>query len=230
MRRRLCAVFALVFSLGCEKDPVTNPQDAPAAPTTPPPSADDAEADDAVRVLRVYYPIGRAVGDEDWRSAGCFDRTVGYEELAACIESVASKIRGYAATMPDGPLARYACGHEIETVHRAYVTAQAAFRSASYDWLKANRARLEPRMRTKPLHGACSGQKFCESRPLIGADPWSFETGWDSSRIKCTTVLFECLPGHGNVCWVNKVADRLGLGKDRHPGPLLVKSTGRRLN
>lgn len=73
-------------------------------------------------------------------------------------------------------------------------------------------------MHGKPLTDACRQGLNCNAQDRSGP---SFER---VNAIECTKTLFTC-GAHDNVCWVNKVADRLGLG-DGRPGPLSVRATG----
>ncbi|WP_437643745.1 hypothetical protein [Sorangium sp. So ce362] len=196
--------------------------------------ADDAEADDAVRVLRAYYGIGQAVAAADWRWAKCHDETKGFDPLLDCAKSVGADIQALRARIPAPALATSSCGHEIEGAHRRYVEAQERFHADVVAWLEKHRAALTAPLKRAALpDGACdAAPKACEAQPIDASEKYGPGDGASYARvngIECTKRLFTC-GAADNVCFVNKVASRLGLGPEASRlGDLTVGSTGRRI-
>jgi hypothetical protein len=213
--------------------PASPPRDVAAAAAERAGRAEDAEADDAVRMLRAYYDLGQAVAAADWRWAKCHDETVGFDALLACEKGVLAEVHGLRARMPPGASATSTCGHEIEDAHRFYADGQERLHSDLVAWLEKNRAALVPAMRRKALPDACSAAaKACDSRPTDASERYGAIHGASYARvnaIECTKRLFKC-GAADNVCFVNKVASRLGLGPEANrSGDLAVRSTGRRI-
>ncbi|WP_437783594.1 hypothetical protein [Sorangium sp. So ce1097] len=203
-----------------------------AAPAAAQPA--DLEADDVVRVLRALYPIGQAVAAADWDWSTCHDETVGFDALLSCAKAAHTKIRALQAKMPAATVASSACGKDIEQAHRAYIDGQERYHADVVAWLEQHRAALTPALRRRSLpDGACdAAQKACDAMPIDVASKYGAEHGASYARvnmIECTKQLFVC-GSTDNVCYIGKVADRLGLGSDGAPRDgLLVRSTGRRL-
>ncbi len=189
------------------------------APKTPP-QDDDLEADEAVAVLKVYWPIGQhvATATSDW--ATCHDHAIGFDAVRIRLSETLARARHAAAEIPRDKIARLPCGVEIEDAHRSYVYAQINHLARLSEWLERNADALEPMMRDCPL---------AEAWPVI-ADPCPIDTSYgyyQVMKVERTKSLFQCGPAD-NVAWINKVAARLGLGPDKPGGgPLLVRSSQR---
>lgn len=196
--------------------------------------ADDAEADDAVRMLRAYYELGQAVAVADDRWAKCHDETVGFDALLACAKGVHEEVARLRAKLPPVRAASGACGHEVEGAHRAYIEGQERFHADVVAWLEKYRTALaRPLSRAALPDGACdAAPKACEAQPIVYAETYGAGDGASYARvngIECTKRLFRCGPAD-NVCFVNKVASRLGLGPEaKRSGDLSVRSTWRRV-
>lgn len=221
--------LAIVVAFGCAKAKPEQSDTPVTAPTTA-----DADADDVVRVMRLYYPLGQAVGSEDWKWAGCHDRTMkGYANLLECEEGILRKITELNRSMP-GSTANSACGKQIEEAHRDYVRAQMVFHTDLMNWLTEMKPKLAARMVGKTAFEACGAvRSLCDGRPNSWDEKYGARHGATLGRmgeVECTKDLFECLPGRGNVCEISKVAARLGLTDSPNSGALLVKATGRRIN
>jgi hypothetical protein len=176
-----------------------------------------APALDAARVIRSYYEAARGVSAADWTSAGCQDESIGFKNLADCEASAAERMLKIGESLPV-PAAKFDCGQEIERKSLAFIRAQVADHNAFLTWLTSSRAKLSRAMSGRTLQQACRQHPaVCEQRPI------SLTSLDVLNSVECTTDLFVCLPGRGNVCWINKVADRL---RDRSNGTLLVRATG----
>ncbi|WP_437731283.1 hypothetical protein [Sorangium sp. So ce1335] len=228
----LVAWTIAVLVIKNEQRPVARPSTVAAQPKPAHPA--DLEADDVVRVLRALYPIGQAVGGADWDWSTCHDKTVGFDALLSCAKEAHTKIRAQQAKMPTGTIASSACGKDIEQAHRAYIDGQERYHADVVAWLEQHRAALTPALRRRSLpDGACdAARKACDAMPIDVASKYGAEHGASYARvntIECTKQLFVC-GSTDNVCYIGKVADRLGLGSDGTPRDgLLVRSTGRRL-
>lgn len=220
-------IAAVALVKACSTDVITKEemtqQGGKAPPNLPVHRDDDAEADDALRILRAYYPVGRKVRRAHSKWNACMEETQGYAAFLNCVEAMAA-IAGAAerklSTMPHG---QGECGLEIEQAHRREIEATAKQHRDWLAWTQAHRSELRRRMRTKSLLAGCSldsGEPPCEGRPRANVDPVVLV-------VECTKRLFQCgLPD--NVCSINKVADRLGITDAPKTG-LRVRSTRRAL-
>lgn len=181
---------------------------------------DDLEADDAIGVLEVYWPIGQSIetAASDW--ATCHDHMIGFDAVRTRLNETLTSAQQAAAKIPGEKIAQLPCGIEIEDAHRSYVDTQVSHLARLSEWLERNAGALEPMMRDRPL---------AEAWPAI-ADPRPIETSYgyyQVMKVERTKSLFQCGPAN-NVAWINKVAARLGLGPDKPGGgPLLVRSSQR---
>ena len=236
-----CLIIVGVFvvgAIGVAMEPKHGPVVASPPPPSRPPSferadrADEEAAADVVRAMRAYYELGLAVAAADWKWATCHDETVGYDALLACERAVHAEIQVLRAKLPAASAAS-PCSREVEEVHCAYIDGQARFHADILAWLEANRATLAPAMRRKTLgNGACDvAQKACDARPVDAAEKYGSVYGASYARVstvECTQRLFQC-GAEDNVCHLNKVAERIGLGPDARRGDLAVRSTGQRI-
>lgn len=183
-----------------------------------PPQDDDLEADDAVAVLKVYWPIGQHVATATFDWATCHDHMIGFHAMRNRLSESLVSARKAAAEIPREKIAQLPCGIEIEDAHRSYVDSQVNHLARLSEWLERNASTLEPKMRDRPL---------AEAWPAI-ADPRPIDTSYgyyQVMKVERTKSLFQCGPAN-NVAWINKVAARLGLGPDKPGGgPLLVRSS-----
>lgn len=190
-------------------------------PLTTLPQDDELEADDAVAVLKVYWPIGQQVekAASDW--ATCHDQMIGFHAMRIGLSEILASTRQAAAQIPREKIARLPCGVEIEDAHRSYVDTQVDHLARLSEWLERNTDALEPMMRDRPL---------TEAWPAI-ADPRPIDTSYgyyQVMKVERTKSLFQCGPAN-NVAWINKVAARLGLGPDKPGGGLLLVRSSQRV-
>jgi len=124
-----------------------------------------------------------------------------------CLKANLPRMQEAAQKVPAEQVSQGSCGKEIEDRSRRFINGRLAFAKDMLDFLERKRAE-------KPVD-------FEPEYP-----DWPTING-----VECTKTLFQCGPTN-NVCWVNKVADRLGLGTGKsfgssHPNDrLLVRSTG----
>jgi hypothetical protein len=80
---------------------------------------------------------------------------------------------------------------------------------------------------------ACDSiESVCASKPDATDTKYGAGDGASYSRIntiECTAPLFRCGYMDDNVCLVNKVASRLGLGPEATSDPLFLRSNGQRI-
>lgn len=196
------------------------------AKTEPSASPIDLEGADAVRVIRLYYPLGRKAEHADWTWAGCEDDTKGYGNLFKCEQATADLVASVAAEVyQKNPTAVGDCGKQIEDAHRKYLTSLSVFHADHLAWFIRMKSQLATAMVGKTQRDACSER--CRGEPQEGESGTPYEgANYSNVNVKCVAELFDCTPPIGNVCWINKIASRLGIGPDASPGLLMVKQTG----
>ncbi|WP_437954796.1 hypothetical protein WME76_24875 [Sorangium sp. So ce119] len=181
---------------------------------------DDLEADDAVAVLKMYWPIGRRLSDavNDW--ARCHDHCPGYPQMRECLQRTLETSKAAARDVPHKKMTRLPCGIEIEDAHLRYVESQIAHFTRMTQWAERNASDLEVRMRDKPL---------AEVWPEI-VDKYPIDMSYGYAQImdvERTKALFQCGP-EDNLASINKVAARLKLGPESEGGgSLRVRSSQR---
>jgi hypothetical protein len=178
----------------------------------------EADVQGAVAALRTFWPIARQMSSSNFRLAGCQDGTEGYAAFKQCLEEVRERIDEGARFTRSAVKPTTGCAHEISSAIVDYVDANEKWIMAFNGWLAANEVALRKAMIGRPLTQACRGRFKCDAQDLNGP---TFES---ASAIQCTKAIFSC-GSLSNVCWVNKVADRLGIG-DGRPGALTVRATG----
>ena len=81
-------------------------------------------------------------------------------------------------------------------------------------------------------------QDACETiecdKPSVNAPGYEPASYARMMAVNCTRTLFQCGIAADNVCWINKVADRLGvcvrpIPKIKTDSPLSVRGTGTRI-
>lgn len=217
-----CAVTSLLGG-ACAHENKVAPTES--ATKTPP---EETEAADAVQVIRRLYPLGQSIGAEDWKWATCHDETKGYTALLACERGVSQRIADLAKSLPPEAIATQACGRTIEAAHRQYIQGQAAFHADHLAWLERLKPKLTVPMAGKSQSDACD-EKLCADEPHDFQPKYGAPDGANYGHVnsvECVKELFDCAPPTGNVCWINKVANRLGVGPEPKPGAVTVKATG----
>jgi hypothetical protein len=210
-------VAAALFAVSTKKPPA--PPQAIVAPVATGPTPMDI-AVDAANAIRGHYELAGRANSADWKAATCNDTLKSYKALIDCYRASLAEIQHAQGLMRQAHPAKYPCGQEIQRVSEAYVGDLLKHHSAYVDWLNqappAGRAAIQGRT----IRDVCrSNKKMCEGEPLLEA---SFSTVND---VQCTKEMFLCTPPYDNVCWINKVADRLA----RNDGTLFVRATGQRL-
>lgn len=206
---------------------------AAAAPATangegPETLAPDDAAKDVATVLRANYPLScKSVGaGNDW--AKCHDVTKGFENVLRCAQAARAKAKA-AASKPPGETARSTCGKTIASASRGVVVATAKMFDDLVPWLEKHRAQLAGPMANGSLQDACESIT-CDDEPSESLPAYADASYRHVMDVECTKSLFRCGPATDNVCWINKVADRLGLACDatenKTDSPLFVRATG----
>lgn len=232
----VCGGIFYAFSLSLCNSMKSSSPTAPSIAIAPHPgSVANDEARDAVRALRVFWPIGdEAATGASQKFDHCHDDLKGFANLERCVDEVVSEAAAAEAKLPPAPIAKLACGKDIEAAHREYVPAAHRFTSDFLAWLRANKKRLAPAMAAKTLPDASEAfEDLWSTRPMEG-DEDRYGKRWGASyarvmNVECTKTIFTCPLPVGNVCWINKVAKRLRLTPEEPPGErdsLQVAATG----
>lgn len=230
---RECALALGILVCGC--DNAAKPKTQPAAGVSAAPvGTDDAEAIDAANVIKTLHPLRCVAGKADWKWAKCHDEMKGFDNVLACVREVKASAESAAGQLPTGKVAKSPCGGTIEAAVRDNVTLTAQFLSDTEKWLVAHRAEMTPRMQMKSFWDACSG-KACEGRPNSYAPPYD-KSLFSEDKMSCTKELFRC-GAPDNVCFIGKVAGRLGVAcdpkenhvSDSYHDVVSVRATGTRI-
>jgi hypothetical protein len=228
-------------AVASEPSPPTLSADAPVVPAAPAPSPTkteapevlhpEAAATDVAAVLRAVHPLACAAAgsNNDW--AKCHDETKGFDNALRCAQTARAKAKAASAKLPaDG--ARSTCGKTISSASRGVVTTTVKMFDDLVAWLEKHRAQLAGPMANATLQDACESMT-CDDEPsdiLPAYEAASYARVMD---VSCTKTLFQCGPAVDNVCWINKVADRLGVACDatenKTDSPLFVRGTGGRV-
>lgn len=243
-----CSALVAVLVFGCSRPSVESHAEAgaPAAttPPTPPPVVakaspaapsegpevlqPDEAAKDVASVLRATYPLScKAAGaNNDW--ATCHDETKGFDNVLRCAQGARAKAKALASRIP-ADTARSTCGKTIGAASRGVVTSTAKMLDDLVAWLEKHRAQLVGPMATAALSDACDTVN-CEDMPSEFAPAYEGASYRHVMEVECTKTLFQCGTARDNVCFINKVADRLGLSCDptenKTDSPLSVRTTG----
>jgi hypothetical protein len=137
--------------------------------------------------------------------------------------NIADAARKSVAAVPATPAT--GCAAVIDARVRQYVDARQHLLADAVSWLKTNRAVLDPALRGKTISD-------CEVDACRGM-PKEYEDKYQGSvlsldDLSCTKALFTC-GAPANVCFVNKIASRLGLACDPNENKgndLAVRATG----
>jgi hypothetical protein len=176
----------------------------PVAPTVAPETAE------TVRMLRTYFPLARRAHEAARASTKCQYDAVGFQPVFACAEAQAAFAAAARAEMP-AAAAQTQCGRSIEAPLRATVADSARFLEDTVAYLNANAAALRATLHGK--HLATSKGKIEQGVPR---EELYEGTGFANvMQVECTKTLFQC-GAVGNVCFVNKVAARLGLAGEEN--------------
>jgi hypothetical protein len=201
--------------------PAPKKQDTPANP-------DDVDAREVARVLRAYDGIVQAINDADWKKAGCHDRTKGFDALLQCETEVRDIIVKSVSGKPQSETSTAPCARIVELGYRKYIERQSVYHENFVRWLESNRKKLSAPMASHSLLEACGkSDALCKGKPY----DFTFEAQYydNIGKIECTKSLFVC-GTNDDVCTINKVTNRLGLGRDKPSRDgLFVRSTGTRI-
>ncbi|MBK6514203.1 MAG: hypothetical protein IPG04_08800 [Polyangiaceae bacterium] len=198
-----------------------------AAPSAPSASSGPTidQAPDVVAVLQRDYELVVECSSEDLGWGVCHgEEKGGFLQVRACAEQAAKTCAAVADVLAERPpSATTPCGKTVESAMRAYVKGRVEFTKARLEWLDKKKGTFIPALINKTMADACTGE-LCADKPL--------EVNFKNADIvavnslECVKPLFNCDPPLGNVCWLAKVASRLGLGPEPTPGPLKSAATG----
>lgn len=191
----------------------------------------ESEARDTVAVLRALYPPAIGIASESAKVDHCHDEAIGFDKLAACASSVAPEIVRLSKLVPAKPIATTPCGREVEGALRSYMTAHMNYRAATFNWFTEHKAELGRLMVGRTFPDVADQIKDPEPNEWSDAYGPGHPASWGSvMKVECTKRLFTCTQ-EANVCWINKVADRLGLSAEsKVDQPLYVRGTQILLN
>lgn len=229
MRGAVGRVLCAAVFFGCSNDPPANRVEAVQPPTNP----DDIAAIDTMNAIRTFHPAACSAaggaGGDDW--ATCHDETKGYANLLRCAQNAKNASEAALRSLPSNEPASE-CGREIATASTSMVRASVTLYTDLIAWLEKNRSRLEGPLKTSPLTDVCN-RLDCGDQPSQFDGRYELASYATVSRIECTKALFQCGRARDNVCWINKVASRIGVACDpsenKPDDPLFVRSTGTRL-
>lgn len=182
------------------------------------------EADDTTLALATFYPIvcqaAKARKDVDACKAPSQGRTT-YDKITACVDEALASMRRLDGALPPDK-AKTECGKTVEGNVRKDVKGTINYLEETREWLTANGKAIK---RTLAASGTLrDGVDGAPGAPWEGTtwdkknDPdgmKTFDRGTFNMKFyECTKRVYQCGHMSDNVCWVNKVTDRLGLACD----------------
>ena len=192
--------------------------------------ATDVEAEDTARTVTRLFPIRCEAGHADWDWAGCHDEAVGYAKVLECAMRNQARAAAAKARLPTSEVAQSPCGRIVEKAVRDQAEATDRYMGDMVAWLKGSKTLLARKLSGKSLTDGCDGD--CPGKPESFAPAYERKSIGEE-EMACTKALFECGPPKGNVCFVGKVAARLGAAcnpaENHTDSPLFASATGRRL-
>lgn len=189
--------------------------------------ADDA-ARDVAAVLKAVHPLAcKAAGaNNDW--AKCHDETKGFQNVLRCAQAARAKAKAAASRFP-ADTARSTCGKAISSASRGVAETTAKMFDDLVAWLEKHRTELSGPMANATIGDACETVS-CDDQPSEFAEGYEAASYARVMAVNCTKPLFQCGNAGDNVCWINKVAARLGVACDgaenKTDSPLSVRATG----
>lgn len=207
---------------------VAAPAKKEVAPETlePEPAARDTAA-----AIRAFYPLGCRSGkaSADW--GACHDETKGFNNVLRCAHAARALTRSAAAGLP-ATTPQSACGREVASANRTVVMASVKLYEDLVAWLEKNRGKLTPALANQSLSDACA-EAGCDDKPSEFDATHSDASYAGIMGVQCTKALFQCGRAANNVCFINKVADRLGVScaaeENKVGDPLFVRNTDTRI-
>ncbi|MBX3220103.1 MAG: hypothetical protein KF795_06250 [Labilithrix sp.] len=192
--------------------------------------APDDAARDTADAIRALHPLAcrAAAATNAW--ATCHDEAKGYDRVLACAKQQRDKARAAVARLP-GAQPSSVCGRTVAAASREMVLAVGQLFDRLVPWLEKNRARITVPLATAPVAEVCA-EIDCPDLPTeFAIENASYAR---VSGIECTKTLFRCGVARDNICWINRVASRLGVACDpsenKPSDSLSVRETGRHVN
>lgn len=214
----ILALQVTVLAACKEEDPKPAPALQPAAPAVP------NEADDTVGALSAFYPAACQAAAVRRQVAQAVEPETGkcaYDSIVAAVEQGETSMRNLQAALPKEK-AQTACGKMVEANVKKDVTATLAFLNELREWMRANeKAAKRKIVADNKLAGSVPGAPMAPIAEYAW-DPKTDPSGtkpvrrgtYNQNDYECTKALFQCGQAADNICWVNKVVERLGLACD----------------
>lgn len=193
-------------------------------------SSDDAAARDTADAIRATYSSFCAIADAQSKWDDCHDHTKGYSAVLKCAQD--ARNMAYAVTFA-APRTTSACGSNIVSSTSTIIKGMRVYLDDTVTWLTVRAVPLKKALATRSMSDACDDID-CSTLPFNGGDgKYSDASLVPITSIECTKDLFQCGRARDNVCWINKVASRLGIVCEGDSvmtdDPLFVRSTGTRI-
>jgi len=157
-------------------------------------------------------------------SFSCYELK-GYESVLSCYRKKLSWAKQLNDKFGKFSTPRSFCGKEVQSGYLSFTKDTLEHLTKKVKCFKDHKKELQQKL---SIHTDGSGSvmydEICQDKSL------SLAPGWSAiGSVNCTKDIFVC--GHSkNVCWINKVQSRLGLGGDtKSSSPLKVKKTGARI-
>lgn len=221
-------VAVLTYLNYTDKYRVRTPDESlPSASSTS--SQDDGDARDTANAIRVTYPAFCDVAAARSKWDHCHDHTKGYAAILKCAQE--AKAAANAATSPT-PQTTSMCGHSVVSSTGTIIRGVRLYLADTVTWLTVNAPTLKKALASKSLHEACDDID-CTGAPNDHAEgEYASASFLPLTTMECTKTLFQCGEAKDNVCWLQKVASRLGVACEGDPAgdTLYVRSSGTRVH
>jgi hypothetical protein len=198
---------------------VAVPWSHPSPAASPTVVASASEAKTTAGAVRQFYPLDCAANAASWKWATCHDETKGFDQVLACATAARDEADATSARFPAAqPGPDPSCGGTIETNSRAFVELTAMYLDDLVVWLAAHRNSLAGPLKKSAFQDLDNdrlkvGMPNAWDQKYGGSDPAGVRFGWVND-IVCTKALYRCGLQDDDVCWVQKVASRLGAACD----------------
>lgn len=208
-RATLSLVLVALTVIACSRAKSEQPPDAGAAVPSPDPAEVEAQ-DTAEAIVRTHPGVCR-VAAALAKFDTCHDETKGFDAMLKCAEEARDAARAGGAALP--PLQPASpCGREVARASAEMVAGTTLYLTDTAAWLKASRGKLAGRLSSATLSTVCADGQ-CGGIPTEGEGKYAKSGYATVSEVECTKTLFAC-GGGDNVCWIQKVAARLGVACD----------------
>ncbi|MBI4700266.1 MAG: hypothetical protein HY744_03705 [Deltaproteobacteria bacterium] len=221
----LLVLMGIIWYLGSKCSPNADGSNR-AVPTSTgrAPSGPDDEARESIAMLTRYEPSSAACFKVRIARDNCMADAKSFPALLTCVEPLEeASVEMAEATSAMPRTAVSPCAREIETAYRDWILVNVKHQHDLLAWVRKKKAPLVAVLRQGSFGDSCSRDPgLCD---MPSADVQSYGPGATPpvNRIECTKRLFECPWPVGNVCWSNKIYDRV---TGRLNGQVIVAKTG----